>query len=95
MNLEWLYSNLTTVVIVLGLTTLILFLFPIFLGKDLINKSKDKKQMTSLYIGIGMAFIFLVICLMQIFHLQKEVRKLNNITSHLLKMIKNKNGSDK
>ncbi len=43
MNLEWLYSNLTTVVIVLGLTTLILFLFPIFLGKDLINKSKDKK----------------------------------------------------
>ena len=51
--------------------------------------------MTSLYIGVGMAFIFLVICLMQIFHLQKEVRKLNNITSHLLKTIKNKNGSDK
>ena len=41
----------------------------------------------SLYIGLIMAIIFLIICLGQIFYLQKEVRKLNNIASHLLKEI--------
>ena len=37
--------------------------------------------MDTLYIGLIMAVIFLIICLTQIFYLQKEVRKLNNITS--------------
>jgi len=44
--------------------------------------------MGTLYIGLIMAVIFLIICLTQIFHLQKEVRKLNKITSFLLKEIK-------
>ena len=44
--------------------------------------------MGTLYIGLIMAVIFLAICLTQIFYLQKEVRKLNNITSFLLKEIK-------
>ena len=44
--------------------------------------------MDTLYIGLIMAVIFLIICLTQIFYLQKEVRKLNNITSFLLKEIK-------
>ena len=44
--------------------------------------------MNALYIGLIMGVIFLLICLMQIFSLQKEVRKLNNITVHLLKEIK-------
>ena len=44
--------------------------------------------MNVLYIGLIMGVIFLFICLMQIFSLQKEVRKLNNITAHLLKEIK-------
>ena len=44
--------------------------------------------MNALYIGLVMGIIFLLICLTQILSLQKEVRKLNNITSHLLKEIK-------
>ena len=42
MNLEWLYSNLTFIITVLAIATVILFLFPIFLGRDLIKKSKKK-----------------------------------------------------
>ena len=44
--------------------------------------------MDVLYIGLIMGVIFLVICLTQIFHLQKEVRKLNKITEHLIKGFK-------
>jgi len=44
--------------------------------------------MDTLYIGLIMAIIFLLICLTQIFYLQKEIRKLNNITSYLLNEIK-------
>ena len=50
--------------------------------------------MNVLYVGFVMGIIFLLICLTQIFHLQKEIRKLNKITSYLLnkiKSIKNKN----
>lgn len=42
-NLEWLYSNLFNIVIVLAIAMVILFLFPVILGMDLLNKSKDKK----------------------------------------------------
>ena len=38
MNLEWLYSNLTWIIIVLIVSTIILFLFPVILGADLIKK---------------------------------------------------------
>ncbi len=44
--------------------------------------------MNSLYIGLIMAIIFLLICISQIHYLQKEVRKLNSITQFLLKEIK-------
>ena len=43
MNLEWLYSNLTWIIIVLIVTTVVLFLFPVILGVDLLKKSKKKK----------------------------------------------------
>jgi len=43
MNLEWLYSNLLSIVIVLAIAMVVLFLFPVILGIDLLNKSKDKK----------------------------------------------------
>ena len=43
--------------------------------------------MSILYIGLIMAIIFMVICLSQIYFLQKEIRKLNNITTFLLKEI--------
>tara|TARA_Y100000589_G_C26581847_1_gene398705 strand:- start:16 stop:147 length:132 start_codon:yes stop_codon:yes gene_type:complete len=43
MNLEWLYSNLTWIIIVLIVSTIILFLFPVILGADLLKKSKKKK----------------------------------------------------
>ena len=43
--------------------------------------------MSVLYIGLIMAIIFMIISLSQIFFLQKEVRKLNNITTFLLKEI--------
>ena len=43
MNLEWLYSNLTWIIIVLVVTTIILFLFPVVLGVDLLKKNKKKK----------------------------------------------------
>ena len=45
--------------------------------------------MDSLYLGIIMAVIFLVMVITQIFSLQKEVRKLKSITSFLMKEIKN------
>ena len=51
--------------------------------------------MDTIYIGLIMAIIFLVVCMSQIFYLQKEVRKLNKITSFLLKEVKkiqSKNG---
>tara|TARA_Y100001970_G_scaffold96002_1_gene121012 strand:+ start:1313 stop:1468 length:156 start_codon:yes stop_codon:yes gene_type:complete len=44
--------------------------------------------MDSLYLGIIMAVIFLVMVITQIFNLQKEVRKLKSITSFLMKEIK-------
>ena len=44
--------------------------------------------MDSLYLGIIMAVIFLVMLITQIFSLQKEVRKLKSITSFLMKEIK-------
>ena len=44
--------------------------------------------MDSLYLGIIMAVIFLVMFITQIFSLQKEVRKLKSITSFLMKEIK-------
>ena len=43
MNLSWLYSNLTFIIIVLVVATIILFLFPILLGRDLLKKNKKKK----------------------------------------------------
>tara|TARA_Y100001960_G_scaffold215386_1_gene224962 strand:- start:744 stop:878 length:135 start_codon:yes stop_codon:yes gene_type:complete len=43
MSLEWLYSNLLSIVIVLAIAMVVLFLFPVILGIDLLNKSKDKK----------------------------------------------------
>ena len=45
--------------------------------------------MDSLYLGLIMAMVFLVISISQIFSLQKEVKKLKSITSFLLKEIKN------
>ena len=44
---------------------------------------------TSLIIGLLMGLIFLLIFINQFFSLQKEVKKLKSITSHLLKEIKN------
>jgi len=44
--------------------------------------------MDSLYLGIIMAVIFLVMVITQIFSLQKEVKKLKSITSFLMKEIK-------
>ena len=44
--------------------------------------------MSTLYIGLVMAVIFLIICMSQILSLQKEVRKLKSITEFLLKEIK-------
>ena len=43
MSIEWLYSNLDWIIIFLILVILILFLFPVILGRDLLKKSKDKK----------------------------------------------------
>jgi len=42
MNLEWLYSNLNTIIIILVVAIAILFLFPVILGVDLLNKNKKK-----------------------------------------------------
>ena len=42
-NLEWLYSNLITIILVLAIAMVILFLFPVLLGIDLLSKNKDKK----------------------------------------------------
>ena len=50
---------------------------------------KGKKMNTSLIIGLLMGLIFLLIFINQFFSLQKEVKKLKSITSHLLKEIKN------
>ena len=44
--------------------------------------------MSTVYIGLIMAVIFLIICMSQILSLKKEVRKLNSITQFLLKEIK-------
>tara|TARA_Y100001970_G_scaffold96002_1_gene121011 strand:+ start:1182 stop:1313 length:132 start_codon:yes stop_codon:yes gene_type:complete len=43
MSLEWLYSNLTWIILVLIVTTIVLFLFPVVLGVDLLKKNKKKK----------------------------------------------------
>jgi len=44
MTLEWFYENLTFIVIGLGVATVILFAFPILLGRDLLKKSKKKDK---------------------------------------------------
>jgi len=44
--------------------------------------------MTSLNIGLIMGVVFILIFISQFFSLQKEVKKLKSITSHLLKEIK-------
>ena len=43
MNLEWLYSNLIIIIVILAIAMVILFLFPVLLGVDLLSKKKDKK----------------------------------------------------
>tara|TARA_B100000029_G_C16930652_1_gene724909 strand:+ start:136 stop:294 length:159 start_codon:yes stop_codon:yes gene_type:complete len=45
--------------------------------------------MNSLIIGLIMAIGFFAICINQIFNLQKEVRKLKSIVTHLMNEIKN------
>ena len=50
--------------------------------------------MSTVYIGLVMAVIFLIICMSQILSLKKEVRKLKSITSFLLKEIKNSKSTD-
>ena len=40
MSIEWIYSNLVTIIIILCVATIILFLFPIILGWDLLKKGK-------------------------------------------------------
>tara|TARA_B110000240_G_C13113396_1_gene289375 strand:- start:176 stop:304 length:129 start_codon:yes stop_codon:yes gene_type:complete len=42
MDLEWLYSNLNTIIIILVVAIGILFLFPVILGVDLLKKNKKK-----------------------------------------------------
>ncbi len=49
---------------------------------------KKGKKMTPIIISILMGIIFLFIFINQFFALQKEVKKLKSITSHLLKEIK-------
>jgi hypothetical protein len=44
--------------------------------------------MDSVYLGLVMAVVFLIISLSQIFNLNKEVRKLKSITAFLLKEVK-------
>ena len=44
MTLEWFYTNLTFIVIGLGVAIMLLFIFPILLGKDLLKKSKQKDK---------------------------------------------------
>ena len=41
--MEWIYLNLNLIVAILGVATILLFLFPIFLGMDLFKKNKNKK----------------------------------------------------
>ena len=43
MDLEWLYSNLHIIIIILVVAIGILFLFPVILGVDLLNKNKKKR----------------------------------------------------
>ena len=43
MNLEWLYSNLIIIIVILAVAMVILFLFPVLLGVNLLSKKKDKK----------------------------------------------------
>lgn len=50
--------------------------------------------MSTVYIGLVMAIIFLIICMSQILSLQKQVRKLNSITGFLLKEIKKNKPKD-
>ncbi len=40
MSMEWLYSNLFTIIIILCISIIILFLFPVILGWDLLKKGK-------------------------------------------------------
>lgn len=40
MDMEWIYSNLTIIILVLCIAVAILFFFPIILGRDLLRKAK-------------------------------------------------------
>ena len=40
MSMEWIYSNLITIIIILCVAIVILFFFPVILGKDLLKKAK-------------------------------------------------------
>ncbi len=41
MSMEWIYSNLVTIIIILCVATVILFLFPVILGWDLLKRVKN------------------------------------------------------
>ena len=71
MNLEWLYSNLTWIIIVLIVTTVVLFISCYFIRADLLKKKKEK-IMDTLYIGLVMALIFLVVAISQVFTFTKR-----------------------
>ena len=40
MNMEWIYENLVTIIVILCVATTILFIFPVILGWDLMKKGK-------------------------------------------------------
>ena len=40
MSMEWIYSNLITIIIILCVAIVILFFFPVLLGKDLLRRAK-------------------------------------------------------
>tara|TARA_B100000029_G_scaffold312991_1_gene305467 strand:+ start:15485 stop:15610 length:126 start_codon:yes stop_codon:yes gene_type:complete len=40
MDMEWIYSNLVTIIIILCVAVSILFFFPVLLGRDLLKKAK-------------------------------------------------------
>ena len=69
----------------------------IYISSDIrMGLVKKGKKMTSIIISILMVIIFLFIFINQFFALQKEVKKLKSITSHLLKEIKSlKDQNDK
>ena len=56
------------------------------MSQEEIDKACEEKiKLMTLYIILFLLFIFFMFCVSEIFKLQKEVRKLNNIINHLLK----------